>query len=357
MDPIVHTLSKNFLGITRSYADEVFLPTLAKVAQESTPIETRLLLAGKCLRFVFYTPTLAERMLPAFAHLKETTIEPDLTIHIWDSKETGVELTQPYYKREHMSELGEGTQVALQDGFYGVYFSGEESIQLYDQKSQNAYFWTQDASAIPGWVIGAPLRAILHWYLATVDIQLVHGAVIGIEDEAVLLTAKSGSGKSTTSLASILAGLTYLGDDYVAVSSGQDLIAHMVYNSAKCTTDTLEALPAFIPLAKEIPSVDERKSIIYISQVFPHQTQNQAHLKAILVPTISSRNSDTKIEGISKVETLLAMAPTTIFQLPYTSAGLITKLREIVQRSPCHRLMLGSDIPRTAEAIKNFLEQ
>jgi len=356
MEKVAHTLSKNFLGITRTYADDILIPNLSEISKTNSPTEITLNLAGKNMRFVFYSKTLAKRMLPAFEHLEQTDSTPDLTINIWDSNESGVDLIQPYHKKEHMCEISNGAQVAIERGFYGVYFSGEESIQIYDEENKIAYFWTHNADEIPGWVIGAPLRAILHWYLSSVGIHLVHGAVVGMGDDAVLLTAKSGSGKSTTALACMLGGMSYVGDDYVALSVDEKITAYSIYNSAKCTNNTLNALPTLRSCANEIPSVDERKSVIYISKSFPKSVSRKMNIKSIFVPSLTG-DTKTRLEPVSKVKTLLAMVPTTIFQLPYTGTDLILKLRQMVEIVPCHSLLLGNEIPMTPVVIKSYLEK
>src|SRR5690606_15942464 len=147
-------------------------------------------------------------------------------------------------------------------------------------------------------------------------------------------------------------GLNYLGDDYVAIEDGSQgqVIAHALYSSAKFTDKTLEALPEIGEFSENIPSDDERKSVVYISRAFPGELRRRATLRAISVPRLS-RHSSTKIVAVTTIKTLLAMLPTTVFQLPYTSHLLVPRLRQIVDRTPCYELRLGTDIRGSAEVI------
>ena len=102
----------------------------------------------------------------------------------------------------------------------------------YDPATRLALYWAQAAEHIPPWEIASPLRAILGWWALENDDLLVHGAAVGWAEDGLLLTAQGGSGKSTTALACLQAGLNYTGDDYVLLS-GQAPDIYSLYNTAK----------------------------------------------------------------------------------------------------------------------------
>ena len=53
MKTIAHTLSRNFLGITRAYGEEVLFPAHKHISEIQTPIVEDLLIAGNHIRLVF----------------------------------------------------------------------------------------------------------------------------------------------------------------------------------------------------------------------------------------------------------------------------------------------------------------
>jgi len=67
----------------------------------------------------------------------------------------------------------------------------------------------------------------------------MHGAAVSLNGKSILLTAKGGSGKSTTALSCFFAGMSYLGDDYVTVKSGDVITTHSIYSSTKLFPDVL----------------------------------------------------------------------------------------------------------------------
>ncbi|MBY0376733.1 hypothetical protein K2P96_02050, partial [Patescibacteria group bacterium] len=243
------------------------------------------------------------------------------------------------------------------DNFMGVYLFGEETLNLYDAAHNMAYFWARDAESLPDWISAAPIRTILHWFLSRHAIHLVHGATVGINGKAILLGAKGGSGKSTTSLSSLLAGMDYLADDYVAVETGNSK-AYSLYNSVKITPDTLEKFPE---LKEKIwnqktfgGELDNGKAIVFLSKFFPNQIKDTAKLTAIFIPVIKK---ETRIVEATKIDTMLALAPTILFQLPLAHRDKINELKEIIERIPCYFLELGPDIRHVPEVIKDFLNK
>ena len=66
--------------------------------------------------------------------------------------------------------------------------------------------------------------------------QVVHAASVGTKDGAVLIVGKGGSGKSTSALACLNAGMYYLGDDYTLISndSNPQVLQPLLFRKSKC---------------------------------------------------------------------------------------------------------------------------
>lgn len=348
----LQSLSRNFLGITRVYFEQQFLPSFSNISKDTAPFEVIYQIAGVRVRLLIFDRVLKDRLLPAFAHLVQTSEAPDFTVHLIDG--SVMPLVPPWSQEEFVVDQAERSLQSRD--FYGVYMSGEESLNFFDTEKNTAYFWTNDVAALPGWVIGAPLRTILHWILSSRNIQLVHGAAVGKGDQAVLLTAKSGSGKSTTALACVLSGMNYLGDDYVGITPEEDSLAvHSLYDSAKMTPTTGAMFPELNDRIVVVPSADDRKSVVYLSQLFPERVVTTSQIRAILIPQVDREARVTWLRPARPAEALHALAPTVFFQLPYADRSLMERLARIVSHVPSYHLSLGSDVRTVPHVVDQIL--
>ena len=136
------------------------------------------------------------------------------------------------------------------------------SLITCDFGDDTSYTWLPSIAQLPEWAMAAPFRIVLSWLCNRHHMQIVHGAAVAIEDKAVLLAGKGGSGKSTTALACALAGWIYLGDDYCAVEPAAGKV-HMVYRTAKVTISTLKMLPSLADWIVNRNELGAEKSVIF----------------------------------------------------------------------------------------------
>jgi len=349
-----HILTKNFLPLTRSYFDREVLPCLQATQESIQPTIKRYSIAGKNICIYFYGEKIAHVFSLALAHQQEATSpHNDLTIHTWDSMPTKKVITAPWDDIEFKKD-----QAHTDPAFFGVYVGGEESLNFYSPETKTGYFWTHDASRVPDWSLGAPFRTILHWFFTEQNVHLIHGAVVGHDDTSVLLTARSGSGKSTTSLACLLSGMEYLADDYVAITTSttnKSPIAHSLYQTAKMTREGTKIFPELENIIWHKKYGEGEKAVVFLSEHFPNQVKNFSPLSAIFIPRIIG--GETTIIPASKIEAMLAIAPTTLLQLPLAETNKVGAFRDILEEIPCYFINLGSDIRAIPEVIKNFITE
>ena len=344
-----HILTKNFMGLSRGYFNRVIAPCLETIRTQSTPIVKTYVIAGKNVRVQCYGEMLAEKLSLALSHHDHTIQNPDLTIIACDSWAMHQDILPPWKESEYEQEQANLTD----DGFLGVYIAGEESLNFYDPVTNTGYFGVHDAGRLPDWATGAPFRTILHWFLSEHDIHLFHGAVVGYDDKAVLLTAKGGSGKSTTALACLLGGMDYLADDYAAIDGIDGTTAYSLYHSAKVTEQGLGLFPELREKIWNKDFHDPEKGIVFLGDFFPNQIKIKSSLQAILIPRITGK--ETKIVAASKMQALLAIAPTTLLQLPWAETRKVGAFKSIIEKLPCYFLELGPEIRKNSDVVKEFL--
>ncbi len=132
-----------------------------------------------CLRFA--GAGLLPYLTPALAHLRtEPTASPALTICLWDSVSTSTPISplldwlchsirmQPF---KHLSPRQE-IRLVSNERVPATFEMGAGVLSMLDTKQDLAVYWVHDATALPYYEQGAPLRTILNWWLSCHDLQL-----------------------------------------------------------------------------------------------------------------------------------------------------------------------------------------
>ena len=215
-------------------------------------------------------------------------------------------------------------------------------------------YWIQDAQQVPLAEGGAPLLTLFHWWLGQQERQIVHGAAVGTRAGGALLVGKSGSGKSTAALACLNAGLYYLGDDYCLVAAAPTPTVYSLYSSGKVHFADLPRFPRLQTAQGANSYANADKMLYFFADAFADQILPSLPLKAVLLPTIGA-NSNSTVREISPAAALLALGPSTIFQLTGQKQQAFQHVGQLVRQLPCYRLELGPNIAQTAVLITEIL--
>ena len=311
-------------------------------------------IGGYRVRLRFAGPALVPRMTPALGHLEVPAGEPaDLTVHLWDTASTGTPMPPPPWRDEDHGVRGE-IRGYCSDRFRTVFSLGDHAFRMIDRTSNQALFWIADADRVPYYESGAPLRVVLHWWMAGRGRQLAHAAAVGSGHGGVLLAGRGGSGKSTSALACLLAGMRYAGDDYVLVAPGREPFAHSLYSTAKLDREQVTRFPALGPMVDNAHRLSSEKALVFLARHRPEALSAGFPLRAILLPRITGR-PDTRIRPASRAASLAALAPTTVFQLPGHGTISFDALSDIARSLPAHWLDLGTDLETIPPAIEALL--
>jgi len=301
--------------------------------------------AGDGLRSVIY---------PAMAHLLAgTPDQPALEISIWDEQSTGIALPQPPW---HIPQADEKAVFVFPDTdpFQISISADREVLSIGDRSTNRMFMWIRDASRLFNHDYAAPLMHIFRTWALSDKLAVVHAGCVGNGEGAVLLVGKGGSGKSTVSLLSVLHGLDYLSDDYTLVKFGEEPEAFCLYNTGKLHAYHLKRFPELERLAVTPGADKDGKPLIYLEQHFPGQIAGQRNLKAIIAPVVTGK-PDSALVRISAMETLKALALSTLFQLRNDDKSALNKMAGLVKLLPGYRLELGTDIKQIAPLIKQLL--
>ena len=200
-------------------------------------------------------------------------------------------------------------------------------------------------------------RLLLDWYNG-LNLQVIHAGLVAHAGNGVIFAGKSGSGKSTTSLACVCGGLGYLSEDYVALEQLRDgsFVGHSVYNSIFLETSHLMRFTDLIPYAIKGERPAEEKSVIVLSQVFPERLERSVPIRALALVRAGIA-SESRFRKASKGEALLAVGPSSLLQIPNRGLGVrgFTKLAQLVECVPCYWLETAGDLTSIAGCVKQLL--
>ena len=236
----------------------------------------------------------------------------------------------------------------------GFYDHDAPSWQFFDRSSATGVQTLPSELGMPPWERGSPLRLFIHWAYAARGRRLAHAATLGLDGRGCLIVGPSGSGKSGTTLAGLLNGLSSVGDDYVLLDQHPEITAHAVFSVFKQDREGLiragispEALPNTEPNWRGKIEFDA-------ARIAPHAFAERMEIRAIFVPEVA-RARKTRIEAVSPQAAALALAPSAVLQLPGDTATGFRFFSDIARRLPAFRVVLSENPTEIGDVIGAFL--
>ena len=306
-----------------------------------------------CLNFA--GNSMIDALTPALKHLEVENFSGScaLTICIWDSVSTDTPPIEFPWGAEDQQFRGEVNGYSS-DRIHVVVDIHTKALNVLDHERNVALYWIKDQQDLPWWIGGSPLQLILHWWMRAKGYQLTHAAAVGYPNGGVLLTGKSGSGKSTTALACMKAGMKYVSEDYCFLSDLPEIWAYSIYNSSKIGEKTLQWFPELSQFVTNSNRAKEDKAFLFHHQFQPENILAGCPIKALVTLKIGEGQRGW-IEPIDATEALAALSMTTLWQLTHTGPVVFHHLRKITEALPCYRLHLGEDLMHTADLIGELL--
>jgi hypothetical protein len=310
-------------------------------------------IGGHQLLFRFAGHRVVSAIAPAFAHLTTAPVrEPELVIEAWEGSEAGLAPPTP-----DVDDLSAGAFYYFEDpSVLGVFQPGMQALSVLDLNAGRAWYWVADPAVLPYWERAAPIRQILHWWMAARGHQQVHAGAVGTPDGGVLLVGKGGSGKSTCALASLTSRLRYVGDDYTMVSIEPRPWVHSLFSSGKVHPDNLWRVPHLEPALSNAAHLATEKAVVYVDQHFPDRPIDGLPLRAILLPRIASVRR-TRAVPTSPGAALTALAPSTVFQLHTAGSDALRYMARLVRKVPAYVLDLGPDVAEIPGVLLALLDR
>lgn len=245
-----------------------------------------------------------------------------------------------------------------ESGLCGCYESDYHSWQFMDVASKSGIQFLQKPDDIAPWEKSFPLRNFLHWAYAAQERRLIHAGSLGLANgDGVLLAGAGGAGKSGTTLAGVLQGLKSVGDDYVVMELADNQPrAFPVIRLMKQDPRGLERLGLNAENAEFGALNWQGKHEFDFAELVPGSRSRALQIKAILLPRITGQNQ-TSISPATRHETMLALLPNNLQQLPGQMKQCLNFLAQMVRILPGYHINLGTDQQEITDVIHDFLEK
>ncbi|MGI8927590.1 MAG: hypothetical protein ACR2HN_13245, partial [Tepidiformaceae bacterium] len=326
---------------------------LAQTAAGTT--ERHFRIAGYAVRICFAGAAMVPFITGPLAHLAAApSPAPDLTVRCWDSRSSGVLLpagvggVEQYIAAQRTGRLGGSSiRAAIRRPDYG--------LSMLDPSASEAIYWLAAAS-VPPIGSGSPLLVILAWWMGAHGRQLVHAAAVGLPGKGgLLLTGGSGSGKSTSSLLALQAGMDFAGDDYCLVNTEGPPYVHSLYSSAKLVAAKVDAGRS--PVTLDVPGRLEFEKYIYLlAGSYSGQLVAGMRLRAVVAPAPSAL-PEPRLSALAAGDALRSLAPSTLLQVKGLEPGALALMGRLVSTLPCYRLELGGTPAAIPAALRALLEE
>jgi Glycosyl transferase family 2 len=327
-----------------------------QVASERTgEIVRDFRVAGTSVRLRFAGEALTPAILPGLAHpVFDVETKAAFEISIWDSDSTGVSLASPPRPRRDFTARGNiwGFDSSR---YRSALHVGMGSVNVMDRETRRAVFWVPSHQHLPAWVLASPLRSVLHWWMELNGRQLVHAAAVGYGGRGVLIPGRGGSGKSSTALACLLAGMDFVSDDYVALALDPEPRIYRLYTTAKLDRPSLSLYPE---LAKRCRTIDQRgfdKVVMFLEDGYGTQLKESLPLDLVLKPHLAGV-PETRLGPVDVREIERALSPETLMYLPHTGVRTVEFLDRVSHEVPSAAIYLGTDRARIVTAIRGAIE-
>ena len=310
-------------------------------------------LAGTVVRLRFAGEALIPVIVPGLANnVVGEENEPVCEVRVWDSESTGLGIAPP--PRPFKDFTRRGNLWGFDSSRYRLaYRWGEGSVSAMDRETRQAVFWVPSHRHLPAWALASPLRSILHWWLELNGRQLVHAAAVGCGGHGVLIPGRGGSGKSSTSLACLLAGMDFIADDYLAVALDPEPRVYRLYSTAKLDPRSLVLYPDLAARCRTVHQPSFDKVVLFLEDGYPEQLKESLSLKLALKPWISGV-PETALGEVEPLEIERSLACETL-QLPHAGAGTVEFLNRVSREVPRSAIYLGTERTHIATVIRQVL--
>ncbi|TGP21952.1 MULTISPECIES: hypothetical protein [unclassified Mesorhizobium] len=228
--------------------------------------------------------------------------------------------------------------------------------RLFDERSRVGLQWCAAPSELPPWDGSAPLRQHLHWMLEDTGMRLAHAATLGLDKRGVILFGRGGAGKSGTTLAGLAAGLSTVGDDYIALGLSPRPLARPLYRMVKQDRAGLSRIQGLAGHAANLDVNWRGKAEFDPSAYFNGAFAAEMSIEAVILPRIAHAEKPSLVD-VRPQAAMLALMTSNLHQFAGEEDDGMRFFSRFLAGMPCFQLDLSADARRNGDLLCHFVER
>jgi hypothetical protein len=325
-------------------------------ASPGTILQRHISLAGRIVRIEISAGAMERAVMPALSHLIVPEVAgPELVVCVWDSESTSALPMSPGWEPQDYRR--QGYISGFNDARFHTGMQFEPIIlRMIDMERRRAMYWTADASKLPHWEIGAPLRPLLHEWLQRVGMVAIHGGAVGRADGGVFLAGAGGQGKSNVALACLNSDLFYASDDFCFLSQLPEWTVYSLYCTGKMAGGDLIRHPHLRGAESNPDRLDREKALFFLNEKFAHRLIRHMPLRAVVLPRVIGQRTS-EVVPVAPAVAHKAIAMSTIELSRWTGKHTLRKVSELLRERPCYELRMGTSIDEVPPLLAKLLNE
>jgi len=182
----------------------------------------------------------------------------------------------------------------------------------------------------------------------------IHGGTVSWLGSGVLITAKGGSGKSSSVVGSLNLGAKTIGDDFLLSSpTSQWQKGGVSLWSLFKTVRLSSTSPAHHLLSQPMARVSKNKDLFDLELCFPGSIEQSTLVKVIVVPLVSDAKTVTRI---SAKDAFAALAPSSV-GLSLNRQQAVRDMQLLCDILPAFQVTMTRDLEDNAQRLRDLTER
>ena len=229
-------------------------------------------------------------------------------------------------------------------------------INAYNALTNTYYYGVQKLDPEEFLKEGHIFVQILNKILKTPNSNLVHGAVVGLDNKGILFCARGQRGKSTLSVLSMLEGFEYVSDDYLVLEQSKSkLFSYPIYSIITLSSKMYNKLFDKLNGVKFISNNGRKDKYVFNIDVFHKSFRKKYPIELCMFPEIVS-DAKPSIIPCKKGRAITQIVQSTVSQMgDMADSETIRKLISMVSKYEYYQINLCSDINLNVDFLRDFL--
>lgn len=190
------------------------------------------------------------------------------------------------------------------------------------------------------------------------NINIVHGASIGINNNGILFCARGQRGKSTLTVLSMIKGFEYVSDDYLTLErEGDNLFAYPIYSIITLSPRMYNELFNELKESRFLFNNARKDKYVINIKNFHENFRKKYPIKFCMFPEIVSDKEPSIVEcnKEEKGRAIVQLIQSTVCQMQdINNKKVIKKLFDMVKDFNFYKINLCNNINKNTELLKEF---